>query len=130
MHLNRDTLIIMSYLKIVVPNVLAVPSEQCVWLSWAMATAPLGLGLLSSAGWWLLVGAAGRALKCVNVWGQEEVGLVVGAVALAAGSPASHWSWMRGLFGQEGRSAEPKVNDGQEKQAVQPRLFYSFQSLL
>lgn len=52
----------MPYLKIVVLNVLAVPSEQCAWLSWATAASPLGLGLPSAVGWWLFEGPAGWAL--------------------------------------------------------------------
>lgn len=44
--------------------------------------------------------------------GEEEVWLPVGAVDLAAGAPAPHWSWMRGLFGQEGRSAAQEANVG------------------
>lgn len=88
---------------------LAVPHEQRAWLSWATAAAPLGPGLLSAGGWWLFVGAAGQALPCVHVWGEEEVWLPVGAVALAAGAPAPHWSRMRG---QEGRSAAQEANVG------------------
>lgn len=103
---------ITSYLKIVVPNVLAVPSEQRAWLSWATAAAPLGSGLPSAAGWWLFAGSAGWALPCVNVWREEEVWLPVGTVVLAAGAPAPHWSRMRGLFGQEGRSAVQEANAG------------------
>lgn len=112
MYLKGATLIIVSYLKIVVLNVLAVPSEQRVWLRWAMAAAPLGPGLPSAAGWWLLERPAGRALPCVSAWGEEGVWLPAGAVALAAGAPAPHWSWMRGLFGQEGRSAAQEADAG------------------
>lgn len=64
------------------------------------------------------------ALPCGIQWEEQEVWLPVGA-----GAPVPHWSQMRGLFGQGGRSAAQEAMAGQRKRTIQPRLFYSFQPL-
>lgn len=53
-------LIIIFHGKLVVLNVLSVPYEQHGWLSWAVAAAPSGPGLLTTAGRWLFVGVMGQ----------------------------------------------------------------------
>lgn len=91
--LEGRQLIIMSYLKTVVPNVFAVPYQQCMWPSWITAACAPGSGAAGHCGVVVVSRAAGHALLRVNSWGEEEVWLPVGAVALAAGAPVPHCSW-------------------------------------